>query len=148
MEKRFYETTFIVNSSLDDDHIDNIIKSVEDMITKAGGTIVSTERIGRRRLAYPIAKRNNGYYVSLEYEIADPALVAKMERTFHHNEDILRALTLTFSPREVAAKQNRQAEAAMQTKQAEPAPSPNGSNGEKPAPVESDDKNAREENTD
>ncbi|NOY07150.1 MAG: 30S ribosomal protein S6 [Chlorobi bacterium] len=148
MEKRFYETTFIVNSSLDDDHIDNIIKSVEDMITKAGGTIVSTERIGRRRLAYPIAKRNNGYYVSLEYELADPSLVAKMERTFHHNEDILRALTLTLSPREVAAKHNRQAEAAMQTKQAEPASTQNGNNGETPAAVESDAGDAPSKNAD
>ncbi len=148
MEKRFYETTFIVNSSLDDDHIDNIIKSVEDMITRAGGTVVSTERIGRRRLAYPIAKRNNGYYVSLEYEIADPALVAKLEQTFHHNEDILRALTLTLSPREVAAKHNRQAEAAMQTKQAEPSPSPDESNGEEQATVESDEESISEENAD
>ncbi len=148
MEKRFYETTFIINSSLDDDHIENIIKSVEDMITKAGGTIVSTERIGRRRLAYPIAKRNNGYYVSLEYEIADPALVAKMERTFHHNEDILRALTLTLSPREVAAKHNRQAEAAMQTKQAEPTSPPERNNGEVPATTESDEKDAPKENAD
>jgi ribosomal protein S6 len=44
--KRKYETTFIVNASLDDTQVDTVIGRVQDTITKNGGAIVATNKWG------------------------------------------------------------------------------------------------------
>ncbi|MDH3252296.1 MAG: 30S ribosomal protein S6, partial [Ignavibacteria bacterium] len=70
MEKKthLYEATFIVNASLDDAQVDNVIGRVQDVITKNGGTIALLNKWGRKRLSYPINKKTNGFYVNLEFD--------------------------------------------------------------------------------
>lgn len=125
--KRFYECTFIVNPGQDDAQIENTVKSALEAVTKNGGTVVGTEHIGRRRLAYPIAKKHNGYYVSIEFE-AEGHIVEKVERFLTLDENVMRYLTLTLDKRELDAKKNRAAAllAAMQAREAE-------AKGEQPA---------------
>ncbi|MCZ7557040.1 MAG: 30S ribosomal protein S6 [Bacteroidia bacterium] len=106
--KRFYECTFIVNPGMDDAQIESTVKMVEDTITKNGGEMVSTEHIGRRRLAYPIAKKHNGYYVSLEFE-AEGRIIEKLERFLTLDENVMRYLTISLDHRELAAKRARAA---------------------------------------
>jgi small subunit ribosomal protein S6 len=106
--KRFYECTFIVNPGMDDAQIESTVKMVEDTITKNGGEMVSTENIGRRRLAYPIAKKHNGYYVSLEFE-GEGRIIDKVERFLTLDENVMRYLTIALDHRELAAKRARAA---------------------------------------
>jgi small subunit ribosomal protein S6 len=106
--KRFYECTFIVNPGMDDAQIESTVKMVEDTITKNGGEMVSTENIGRRRLAYPIAKKHNGYYVSLEFE-GEGRIIEKVERFLTLDENVMRYLTIALDHRELAAKRARAA---------------------------------------
>ncbi len=106
--KRFYECTFIVNPGMDDAQIESTVKMVEDTITKNGGEMVSTENIGRRRLAYPIAKKHNGFYVSLEFE-GEGRIIEKLERHLTLDENIMRYLTISLDHRELAAKRARAA---------------------------------------
>jgi small subunit ribosomal protein S6 len=104
--KRYYECTFIVNPGLDDPQIDSVVKSIEDAVTKNGGEIVTREDIGRRRLAYPITKKHNGYYTSLEFE-AEPHVIDKMERFLKLDENVMRYLTLSLDPKELEVKRAR-----------------------------------------
>ena len=104
--KRHYECTFIVNPGLDDPQIEGVVKSVEDAVTKNGGEIVERENIGRRRLAYPITKKHNGYYASLEFE-AEPHVIDKVERFLKLDENVMRYLTLSLDPKELEAKRTR-----------------------------------------
>ena len=106
--KRFYECTFIVNPGLDDAQIESTVKTAEDTIVKNGGEIVNSEHIGRRRLAYPIAKKHNGYYVSVEFT-AEGRIVEKVERFLKLDENVMRFLTLTLDDRELEAKRSRTA---------------------------------------
>jgi len=110
--KRFYECTFIVNPGLDDAQIESTVKTAEDTIVKNGGEIVNTEHIGRRRLAYPIAKKHNGFYVSVEFT-AEGRIVDKVERFLKLDENVMRFLTLTLDDRELEAKRTRTAFAAQ-----------------------------------
>src|SRR5206468_9438818 len=49
--KRLYETTFIVNASLEDTQIEGAITHIQEIITRNGGEITAVNRWGRKRLA-------------------------------------------------------------------------------------------------
>jgi small subunit ribosomal protein S6 len=106
--KNYYECTFIVNSGLDDAQIENTIKATEDTIVKNGGSIVNIDRIGRRRLAYPITKKHNGFYTCIEFE-AEPRAIEKVERFLTLDENVMRYLTMKLDARQLEAKRNRAA---------------------------------------
>jgi small subunit ribosomal protein S6 len=106
--KNFYESTFIVNPNLDDAQIENTVKLVEEAIVKNGAQIVSVDRIGRKRLTYPIQKKHTGYYACIEYE-AEGKSIEKIERYLTLDENIMRYLSLKLDKRELDAKRNRAA---------------------------------------
>lgn len=118
--KRLYETTFIVNASLDDPQVEAVITRVQETITKNGGSIAAVNKWGRKRLSYPVNKKTNGFYVNLEFE-ATGALIAALERSFQLDEMILRHLTIALDRRALKA---RAAAAAAAPVIAEPAPVP------------------------
>ena len=118
--KKIYETTFIVNASLDDAQVDAVIGRVQDTITKNGGEISSVNKWGRKRLAYAINKKTNGFYVNIEFA-APASLLALLERSYQLDEMLLRYLTIRLDSKALAAR------AAV------PATPPAGT--EEPAPV-------------
>jgi small subunit ribosomal protein S6 len=101
--KRVYETTFIVNASLDDHQIDVVIEKVKDLIVKNGGEIRELVKWGRKRFTYTIRKKNNGFYVVIEFG-APGDIVAKLERHYFLDENILRYLTLVLDKRALKAR--------------------------------------------
>jgi len=101
--KRQYETTFIVNASLDDTQIDAVVGRVQDTITKNGGAVTAANRWGRKRLAYPINKKTNGFYVNLEFT-APGTVLALLDRSFQLDEMILRNLTIMLDKKALKAK--------------------------------------------
>lgn len=100
---RIYETTVILNASLDDAQIDVAIGRVQETITKNGGTVVALNKWGRKRLAYPINKKTNGFYVNIEFT-APSALLALLERSYQLDEMVLRYLTIVLSSKAIAAR--------------------------------------------
>ncbi len=132
MIKKFYETTFIVNAGLDDTQIDTLIKQVEDTIVKNAGTIVSVDRIGRKRLAYPIAKKHNGFYACIEFE-AEGKAIDRVERFLKLDENVMRYLTINLDAKELAAKRARVLAIAEAAAALEAAAAEEAANKEKPA---------------
>lgn len=61
MANRTYEVMYIVNPDTADDKIAKLNDAVEKLIQKEGGNVVKIDDIGRRKLAYPINKKNEGY---------------------------------------------------------------------------------------
>lgn len=88
-----YELTFIVNGVLSDDQIRQAVQRVRKLIEEQGGEIIEVDEWGTRRLAYPINKKRNGFYVNL-YFSGSGELVARLERALEIDDDILRYLTL------------------------------------------------------
>jgi small subunit ribosomal protein S6 len=119
-QKRVYETTFIINSYLEDAQIESIISKVEDTLTKNNVQINVFDKIGRKRLAYPIKKKNNGYYCYIVFE-ATPDFTAKLERVYQLEESILRYLTIVLDKKAIAA-QGKQREAKENEVEANAAP--------------------------
>ena len=119
---RMYETTFIVNASLDDSQVDAVIGRVQDTITKNGGTVTALTKWGRKRLAYSISKKTNGFYVNIEFK-APSTLPGTLERAFQLDEMILRSLMITLDPKALQARAAAAA-AAASAAQAQEAPAP------------------------
>lgn len=90
---RVYESVIILNATLEDLQIDAEVEKIKDFIQKNTGEIRAIEKWGRRRLAYAIKKKNNGFYVLYEFK-APGDLISKLERQYHLNENIIRFLTI------------------------------------------------------
>lgn len=94
--RRLYESTLIFNAGLEDPEVEAAISKVTSYIENQGGEIKVTDRWGRRRLAYPISKKFNGYYVHLEFEMI-PSGLPLLERFLVLEDTVLRHLTLQLS---------------------------------------------------
>ncbi|MBQ2228587.1 MAG: 30S ribosomal protein S6, partial [Firmicutes bacterium] len=61
-----YELMFIVEPSLDDAKKDEVVEAVKAIIAE-GGEVLDTDVWGMRKLAYPIQKKTEGYYVVMHF---------------------------------------------------------------------------------
>lgn len=102
--KNRYETTFIVNASLDDPQIDTVVGNVTETISRNGGEISAVNRWGRKRMAFAISKKNNGYYTNIEFS-APGNLIPQLERVYQLDENILRFLTIHLDKKAIKAKE-------------------------------------------
>lgn len=91
--RRVYETTFIVNAALEDTDIESVVSKVTNYIENHGAEILEVNKWGRRRLAYPINKKYNGFYVHVVYNVS-PSAIPIFERFLVLEDTILRHLTL------------------------------------------------------
>jgi len=90
---RTYEIMFIVRPDVEEAEQDKLIETFSGYVTGGGGTIKSTEKMGRRRLAYTVKKFNDGFYVLLIVE-APASLVAELERRLRVSEPVIKFLTV------------------------------------------------------
>ena len=90
---RTYEIMFIVRPDVEEAEQDKLIETFSGYVTSGGGTIKSTEKLGRRRLAYTVRKFNDGFYVLLIVE-APAALVTELERRLRVQESVIKFITV------------------------------------------------------
>ena len=96
---RRYEIMFIVDPSLPEEEIDQLNSEVEKQITEAGGVVDSIEKMGRRKLAYEVKRRTDGFYV-LFTVVADGDIVKEVERRFRVLDQVIRYLTVRIDTEE------------------------------------------------
>jgi small subunit ribosomal protein S6 len=90
---RFYEVMFIVRPDVEDADLDKLIAGFEQTVVNGGGTVRSTEKWGRRRLAYTVRKFNDGNYILMTID-ADGALVHELERRLRVSEPVIKFITV------------------------------------------------------
>jgi small subunit ribosomal protein S6 len=93
LANRTYEVMYIVDPETAVDKITKLNTAVGNLIEKEGGTIVRMDDIGRRQLAYPIQKKNEGHYVLFEIEGSGQE-IAELERRMRVNDMIIRYMTV------------------------------------------------------
>ena len=87
-----YETLFIVDCSLGDEGVKALVDNFTALIAD-NGTIDSVDEWGKRRLAYPINDKNDGYYVLVNFK-SEGAFTLELERVFGITEGILRSIVI------------------------------------------------------
>jgi small subunit ribosomal protein S6 len=101
--KNHYETYIIVDGNYEDNVIEEIIKKYEAFFKKNDVEIKNIDRIGRRRMAYTIKKKQNGFYICFEL-ISKPDVIAKLERTYKLDENIIRYLSIIMDKKTLKEK--------------------------------------------
>ena len=90
-----YELMYIINPVLNEEQTADIVKRVGTYLKDNGASIDQTNTIGSQRLAYPIEKKRNGYYVTTNFS-ADGEFIARLDRALRINDDIMRHLLLRY----------------------------------------------------
>ena len=90
---RSYEIMYILRPDLEDADVDKSVETFSGYITSGNGTVKSTEKMGRRRLAYTVNKFNDGIYLLLIVE-APASLIAEIERRLRVNEQVIKFITV------------------------------------------------------
>ncbi len=88
-----YEAMYIVTPEMEDEAIKSVIEKFSGIITANGGEIEKTDEWGRKKLAYPIDYKTEGYYVLVNFAAA-PELPRELERNFRNDESILRYMVV------------------------------------------------------
>ena len=88
-----YEAMYIVTPEMEDEAIKGVIEKFSGIITANGGEIEKTDEWGRKKLAYPIDYKTEGYYVLVNLAAA-PELPRELERNFRNDESILRYMVV------------------------------------------------------
>lgn len=91
---RIYEIMFIVDPNAPDEVIDSIIAQLEGVIRDGGGSVDKVDKWGKRKLAYRVRRREEGYYVVLRYSVPRTEVVKEIERRLKVHEQVLKYLTV------------------------------------------------------
>ena len=106
MELRNYETVFIVTPVLNEGQVQETVEKFTQVLKENSADLVSTEAWGLRKLAYPIQKKNTGYYFTLTYD-APGTVVDVLELAFRRDERVIRFLTTVLDKHAVDYNQRR-----------------------------------------
>ena len=83
-----YEVMFILDPALEDDKKEAAIEAVKEIISSEG-EVGNTDVWGMRKLAYPIQKKNEGYYVVIEFK-GEPTLPKELDRRLNISDNVMR----------------------------------------------------------
>ena len=87
-----YETLFIVDVEQGDDAVKALVEKFTGLIA-ANGTIEAVSEWGKRKLAYPINDKNEGYYVLMTFE-SKTDFPAELTRIYNITDGIIRAIVV------------------------------------------------------
>jgi small subunit ribosomal protein S6 len=102
---RHYEVMVILDAGLEEDAIRTTVDRATQLITNGGGTVDKVERWGKRRFAYEVHHRSEGYYVLLT-ATAEPAALAGLDRMLGLADEVIRHKVIRL-PDKVAVRAAR-----------------------------------------
>lgn len=86
-----YEMLYILDKDLADEAKDAIVKKIEDLVVANGGSVEKTDRVGMKKLQYPINYKSEGYYVVTAFS-ANGTFIAELERVVGITDGIIRRI--------------------------------------------------------
>ena len=86
-----YELVYVIDAALEDEARKAVIDRFNGMIEQNGGKVTKVDEWGKRRLAYPINYKTEGYYLLVNFE-SEATLPREIERNMQIAETVLRYL--------------------------------------------------------
>jgi len=86
---RAYELMVICDGDLEESAVSGVINQTTAQVESAGGVVAKTDKWGRRRFAYEINHKNEGFYVVLEIE-AEPGALDDVDRNLRLADEVVR----------------------------------------------------------
>lgn len=86
-----YEMLYLIDASIAEEARDALIAKFEDTVKNLGGTVVSTDKWGVKKLAYPIQYKNDAFYVLMTFE-ADGGTIKELDRIAGITDGVMRRM--------------------------------------------------------
>lgn len=113
-----YETVFILTPVLSQDQLSEAVEKFKKIISASGGSkIVFENNWGLRKLAYPIQKKNTGFYYLVEFR-AEGEVISKLELEYKRDERVLRFLTVALDKHAIAYNEKKRKNAELKKQEA------------------------------
>ncbi|MCY4224979.1 MAG: 30S ribosomal protein S6 [Bacteroidetes bacterium] len=101
MNRKMYELTYILTPVLSAEQTAEVVARINVIIQGAGGTVIHVDEWGTQKLAYPVDKKRNGYYVNLYFE-GPGTMIPRIERALTIDDNVLRSLILAMDKSMIA----------------------------------------------
>ena len=88
-----YESIYIVNPNVEADGIKSLVEKFNGLIESEGGKVLETNEWGMKKLAYPIKKFTQGYYVLVNFE-AKAEFIDELERIYKITDNVIKFITI------------------------------------------------------
>ena len=108
-----YESVLILDPTLEDTEAGEKFEQLLELYKAEGAKVVETKDWGKRKLAYPIKKKDNAFYRVVHFN-AQPSVISKLERRLKLDEQVLRSLIVLYVP------SGAESEAGREKKQEKP----------------------------
>ena len=92
-----YEAMLIIIPELDEEQVENTISRFQTIIERTGGEVGGVNHWGRRKLAYEIDHRTDGFYVVMEFTTGERTL-GELKRILRVSDDVLRHMVVKLPP--------------------------------------------------
>lgn len=103
---RQYETGFVLSPALSEEETAQFVQQMAEIVAQKQGQMVKQDVWGKRRLAYPIKKFQEGVYVFFTYD--GPGDVSgELERRFKQTDAVIRFMTVVKDPRDLARRKKK-----------------------------------------
>jgi small subunit ribosomal protein S6 len=105
---RIYEQLFVVRPDATPEEVDPFVEQLKNVITHTGGALERVDKWGVRKLAYRVAKFNEGQYILLQFN-AQPDTVKEVERRLRVADFVLKFITVRIDERLKRIEKRRKA---------------------------------------
>lgn len=86
-----YEMLYVLDAAIADEAKESFVSKFEAIVSNDGGKVISTDKWGVKKLAYPINYKSDGYYVLMTFE-AEASVVDELDRIAGLSAEVLRRM--------------------------------------------------------
>ena len=116
-----YELMYILSSAVSDNDVPTVSVELDKFITDQGGKLLTQEMLGKKKLAYPIKKTRNGFYVLETFELEGRKLQG-LDNKLRSMEPVIRYLVVNVEDMEKRAAKDKQVQEKMRAGRKMPRP--------------------------
>ena len=98
-----YEIIYIIDAAVEEAPRKELIAKFSDLVTANGDAVEKVDEWGKRRLAYAIDYKTEGYYVLMQFTAA-PELPKELERNMQISESIIRSQIVKLEQKKSSVK--------------------------------------------
>lgn len=118
-----YELMYILSSAVSDNDVPTVSSEVDKFITDQGGKLLDQQMLGKKKLAYPIKKTRNGFYVLETFDLESSKLQG-LDNKLRSMEPIIRYLFVNVEEQERRAEKDRVVQEKMRASRKIPVAKP------------------------
>ncbi|HEC98032.1 MAG TPA: 30S ribosomal protein S6 [Nitrospirae bacterium] len=101
----FYENIAIIDPALSDEEIEAAAQKINDLIVKADGEVLKEDRWGRKKLAYELNRKTQGYYILYTFK-APSTCIKKLEDFYKIYDPVFKYMVIKLEKNQIAALMN------------------------------------------